>query len=157
MHYSPEGKRDHKAMPCGSISDELYLILQDDQDPERRAIFEGHQLEELKMILSQRVKLRMKLNLIGKMSSLSASRPQSLSTSSGLNIKSASPSRQPSREGLNTTPPGSPTGGMSRQTSMASPMIHPRSYSTSADGKDKDKSKKMVDNKNLQTKLVCPH
>ncbi|XP_059086432.1 electrogenic sodium bicarbonate cotransporter 1-like isoform X2 [Tigriopus californicus] len=137
------------------IMDELYLILQDDEDPERRSIFEGHQLEELKMILSQRVKLRMKLNLIGKMSSLSTSRPQSLSTSSGLNLKSASPSRQPSREGLNASPPGSPTTGISRQTSMASPMIHPRSYSTSADDKDKDKDKaKKMRSHNLFIKKV---
>lgn len=57
-------------------------------------VLQPEQFEELKVILSHRVKLRMKLNLLGRMSSVAESRPGSMS------FKSAPASRQTSKESL---------------------------------------------------------
>ncbi|TRY71812.1 hypothetical protein TCAL_05306 [Tigriopus californicus] len=127
------------------IIDELFLAQQKAcQDLQRRpVIIDRAQLEQLKAVIDQPVKLRMKLTLLGKMSGLSTSRPQSISTSSGLNIKAAPLSRPTSREGLNTTPPDSPKAEIPYQTGSTSPVAHPRTYSSSLADFEKDRSKKM--------------
>ena len=167
------------------VADELYFSLTEDEDdfllrPQegasssssassssrrpQRQILDENQFEELKMILSHRVKLRMKLNLIGRMSSLGGSRGAS-TPQLGM---SAPNSRQPSHEALDETPPGTPrpSAGAPKSPGRNDSSLALRrqaSIGSEMGAEGKDKSMKMVSKcarfqnccMNLQIRKFC--
>ncbi len=92
--------------------DNLHFLHQEDEGHPSKALTE-EQFKELKVKMSHRTKLRMKLNLLGMMTSMTSGGSSSKDSSGGdsgkgvgslLTLKSEQGSRQPSRESLNERP-----------------------------------------------------
>ena len=109
------------------IIDELYYLHSDD-DSRRDKIFDAEHFEQIKFLLSHRVKLRMKLNLLGKMTSVAEGVAEN---AGGFNLKSAPASRQPSKESLDQEDSSRPTTP-SKMMSSSPRQPHPPQDSLSA-------------------------
>ncbi len=94
------------------LPDDLHFLHQEDEGRPSKALTE-EQFEELKVKMSHRTKLRMKLNLLGMMTSVTSGGGGGKDSGGGdggkgvgssLTLKSEPGSRQPSRESLNERP-----------------------------------------------------